>query len=426
MLDDPAAARRLARAIFACGLLLRLAAVLVVRDWTSPQTWEFGVIVDNLLAGKGYVYEGWYLPARETACYAPVYVFLSYAARLAFGAAGFAVVQLFQAAVGALGAVLLFHLARRVFDPRTGFWAGLVLAVNPTHVYLVTQMHPVVLISTTLVAATLAAQLTADTGALRWAVALGAILGFSMLTEPTIACFAPVAAAWPLLRRWREWKRGIGLGLVTTAVTAAVISPWIIRNYRLFDRFIPIRDSAGCILWLGNHPGATGTLSVLNEKGEIVAPGEPLPAEVVKRFYTMREPDVYDAMGRLAWDYIRAHPGETLARDLKKVFYYWWFPFWLNCPRCAQGNFFTTFHHPENTPWALVLLTAVAGGILARAHWRRWLLLTMPMILYTLTYAATQIGNNCRYRLPVECLVMAFSGVTLARLTRGWGKPPQR
>lgn len=426
MLDEPEAARRLAWTIFTCGLLLRLAAVLVVRDWTNPQTWEFGVIVDNLLAGKGYVYEGWYLPARETACYAPVYVFLSYFPRLAFGGAGFAAVQFLQATVGALGAVLLFYLARRVFDQRVGFWAGLVLAANPTHVYLVTQMHPVVLISTTLIAATLASQMMADTRAFRWAALLGGILGFSMLTEPTIVCFAPVAAAWPLLKRLREWKRGIALGAVTAAVTAVVISPWIIRNYMLFDQFIPIRDSAGCILWLGNHPGATGTLAVLDGQGGIMAPGEPLPPEVVKRFYTMREPDVYDEMGRIAWDYIRAHPGETLVRDLKKVFYYWWFPFWFNCPTCAKGNFFTTLHHPENVPWALVLMTAFAGGILSRSQWRRWLLLTMPMILYTLTYAATQIGNNCRYRLPIECLVMVFSGVALARLTRAWGKPRPR
>ncbi len=420
LLDDPASARRLAWTIFLTGLFLRVATILAVHDWTRPRTWEFGEIVNNLLAGKGYSYEGWYLPLRETACYAPLYVFLSYFVRLACGAAGFAVIQCIQAAAGALGALLLFFLGRRVFDQRTGLWAGLVLAANPIHAYMVTQMLPIILIETGLIAAVLACQILTETRAVRWAVILGAILGLALLTEPAILCFVPVAIAWPLLTRLRDWKRGLVLAATVAAATTVVISPWTIRNYMLFQRIIPIRDASGCILWLGNHPGATGTLTCLNAQGELVAPGEPLPPDVAQKLHTMREPEAYEELGRIAWEYIRAHPGETLLLDLKKAFYFWWFPFWINCPTCAKGNFFTTFHHLENVPWAFVLITAFVGAILARSQWRRWLLLVMPMLLYTMTYAALQIGNNCRYRLSIECLVMVFSGVTLAWLTQLW------
>jgi hypothetical protein len=42
---------------------------------------------------------------------------------------------------------------------------------------------------------------------------------------------------------------------------------------------------------------------------------------------------------------------------------------------------------------------------------------------YTVLYALTLVGNNSRYRLPVECLLLVFVGVTLEYLYDGWIRP---
>ncbi len=34
---------------------------------------------------------------------------------------------------------------------------------------------------------------------------------------------------------------------------AAALSPWLIRNAMVFHRFIPMRDSMGLELWMGNN-----------------------------------------------------------------------------------------------------------------------------------------------------------------------------
>ena len=49
-------------------------------------------------------------------------------------------------------------------------------------------------------------------------------------------------------------------------MAAAIVSfgliadmPWVLRNYVLFHRFIPLRSNLGLELWIGNHPSSDGT-----------------------------------------------------------------------------------------------------------------------------------------------------------------------
>ena len=37
-----------------------------------------------------------------------------------------------------------------------------------------------------------------------------------------------------------------------------MIAPWSVRNYLVFDRFIPTSANGGAVVYLGNHAGATG------------------------------------------------------------------------------------------------------------------------------------------------------------------------
>ncbi|MBI5393969.1 MAG: glycosyltransferase family 39 protein [Verrucomicrobia bacterium] len=423
-LEDPARLTRLAWTVFGAAFCLRLLVVIAVRDWTHPIEWEFINIVKSLLAGNGYRGGAWLAREGPTALYAPVYVFLIYGCRLLFGAAGWAALQFLQCAVGAGAAVLLFHLARRAFDQRVGFLAGLVLAANPAHCFVATCIHPVIWVCASLLAVTLACDVMAQRRTRLSAAVFGAVAGLATLVEPSVLSFVPLAALWPLLTRWREWRSGLRLAAVAAAAAVVAVSPWTVRNWLTFGKLIPVRTGSELILWLGNHPGATGVLQYLDDRGEVRHVVDRLPQELRQKLAEMPEVDAYAELGRMARDYMAAHPGQTLIRTAKKAAYYWWFPFWQLCPRCRDGNIFTQFHHIENIPWVIVLGLAACGTWLWRAQWRRWLLLVMPMLTYTATYAILHVGVNSRYRLPVECLVMAFSGAALAWLARSREKRP--
>jgi 4-amino-4-deoxy-L-arabinose transferase-like glycosyltransferase len=413
---DPGGFQRAVWMLAAVALALRVAAILVVNDWHAPHDWEYGVIARNLLAGEGFSGSAWFVPEGPTAFMAPLYVFFLAAGYGMLGEHAYLPLQVFQALVGALSVVLLADCARRVFGPVTGLCAGLVLALNPTHAYLASQMHPLVLLAALLLAAIWCALRLGERPSAGRAAALGGCIGISMLTDPAIAVFAPVLGLYPVIVHWAQWKRGFALAAIATATACAVVAPWTIRNYIVFERFILVKSQAGFILWVGNHDGATGTQTLLGPDGQAMNASHRLDPDTRQRLHELGEPEAYREFGRMAKAHMRENPGETAARSLRKAAYFWWFPTWLTDPHDAQHPLTGQLRHPYKYVWAVVLVLAVAGLLHRRREWRRWAILAAAMVCYTLLYAATNVGSNPRYRIPVEPVVMAFSGAAVARM----------
>ena len=77
--------------------------------------------------------------------------------------------------------------------------------------------------------------------------------GFSALTEPVILSVVPLLGLWTLYRRFRQDK-GWKIPMAAAALSAlAVMSPWLLRNYELFHKFIPVRSGFGLELYIGNN-----------------------------------------------------------------------------------------------------------------------------------------------------------------------------
>ncbi|MBN1274287.1 MAG: glycosyltransferase family 39 protein [Candidatus Aminicenantes bacterium] len=84
----------------------------------------------------------------------------------------------------------------------------------------------------------------------------GVVLGLSALTRP-YGLLIPLIAGlflWPKVRTSVKFRRMI----ITYFAVALIISPWIIRNYRIFNNFVLISNNGGINLLIGNGPGATG------------------------------------------------------------------------------------------------------------------------------------------------------------------------
>lgn len=65
----------------------------------------------------------------------------------------------------------------------------------------------------------------------------GALTGLLALTQPAWLPIAAVAFAWKS-RHWRDFASA-------GAVAALVMLPWVVRNYLLFDQFVPLTTTAG-------------------------------------------------------------------------------------------------------------------------------------------------------------------------------------
>jgi len=422
--DSPVSLRRAAWRVFWLALAARIVAVLAVHDWFAPNDWEYGVVARSLLAGTGFSGSAWFVPFGPTAFMAPVYVYLLYGCLALFHGAGYLALELLQCLIGATCCVLLLLIAKRAFSPRASLCAGLVLAFYPTHVYLTTAIHPLVLITATLLLCVWRSQIAAEAPTTVNALFLGLSLGFAALTDPAILCFVPLAIAWPYFFAAKKWQRGrTEFAALTVVFMLVAIAPWTIRNYAVFHKFIPVKSQFGFVLWVGNHQGAPGTQSIVHPDGTPGDVNEHISPAERARLSKLGEPAAYQELGRAAVQYITAHPRETALLTAKKAGYYWWFPTWLTCPRCSKGTVLTQFHHPDMAVWAVALVLIVCGMILDAMRIRRWFYLLAAPASYTALYAITLVGNNSRYRMPVECLMLVFSGVTLEYLYDCWIRP---
>jgi hypothetical protein len=83
------------------------------------------------------------------------------------------------------------------------------------------------------------------------AISAGFLWGLSVLTRETALYFAPLAALWlaaPGASGRKRWATG-GAFLLTTLLTVA---PWTLRNWIVFEAFVPVSTSGGLNLFQGN------------------------------------------------------------------------------------------------------------------------------------------------------------------------------
>jgi hypothetical protein len=84
-------------------------------------------------------------------------------------------------------------------------------------------------------------------------IGYGLLWGFAALTEPIVLTVLPIMLGWIGIRLYQRRERWfMPLAIVSLTIVVSV-SPWFIRNYEVFHRFIPFRDTMGMELWIGNN-----------------------------------------------------------------------------------------------------------------------------------------------------------------------------
>lgn len=406
----------MASAIAAVAVVLRLAAVCYLHDWTDPERWEYGIITDNLAAGKGFSGSAWFVPEGPTAFMAPGYVFLLYGAKEMFGSWGYALLQCAQALAGGASVVLLSALTRRAFGPATALGAAALLALHPVHIYLAAVMHPAVFTVFALLLILEATARFADRADAARAVSLGLACGAAALLDPLVVCLAPAIALAPFVAAPERWRRTLGYGCAAALCAAAAVAPWTIRNYLALGHVVPVKSPVGYLLWVGNHPGANGTLLYVKDDGTVGHVNDHAGPELRAELRDLGEPEAYRRLGEIARAHIAAEPLAAAGRTMRKAVYYWVYPYWLIDPADAARPWLAHVRRPQEVLWMAILAAAAYGAWRERKNLRKWpaaLLLVAPLLCLTALYAVTNLGAGPRYRLPAETLVLAFAAAGL-------------
>jgi 4-amino-4-deoxy-L-arabinose transferase-like glycosyltransferase len=208
-----------------------------------------------------------------------------------------------------------------------------------------------------------------------WA-GFGLLAGFAGLIEPSILVVVPFLMLLAMIRHMQAGKPWFASGLVAVLLLAATIAPWLIRDARLFHRFIPMRDSMGLELWMGNNGydlrWTSDDLHPLHDAAELAD------------YNRMGELSYMDHKAAQAHAYIDAHPGWYAKMCLRRAVYLWT-GYWSFNPEYLKLEPMD----PANIPFqTTVTLLAIAGLCFAwkRSRWEAirygGVLFLLPMIYY--------------------------------------------
>ncbi len=317
--------------------------------------WEQGNVARALVAGRGFGSP--FVSDQPSAIMPPVFPLIVAAFFKMFGvhtAASIFAVHAFNCLISALACIPLYLIARHSFGERVARWSAWGWALCPYGIYFAAawawSTHLLLFCLLWLI---YLAQQMEESPQLRLWAGFGLLAGFTALTEPSVLVVVPflmLMAAWKLMKAGKRW---FVPGLVASLMLAATISPWMIRNAMVFHRFIPMRDSMGLELWMGNN-GYT----------------ERWTSDQLHPLHDEQELADYNSMGEIAYmdhkaaqakTYIAGHPGWYAWTSLRRAVYLW-FGFWSFDPAYLRMEPMD----PANIPFATSLtLLALVGLTLA-------------------------------------------------------------
>jgi len=224
----------------------------------------------------------------------------------------------------------------------------------------------------------------------------GVAAGLMHLTKPIFFYLFPLIWTWQYMVQKLSFKKVL-LGALTTLVVA---SPWVIRNYLIFDDLVVNTASSGHILWEGNNPwNNTGGVS-----GSFEDPDAWLA--VVPEGLSELEEDEWKKAEAIA--FIKSHPMVFVKNAVRKLKRFW--NFWPNSAN-HQGWIYKLIALGSFGP---ILLFAMIGTILLKQY-RKELLLMIGVAAYLSALHAVILGS-IRYRLPLEPLMIVVASMTLGHL----------
>lgn len=341
-------------------LALRLAATALpnfenLMDADHIHAWEPGNVAEALLAGRGFGSP--FQSNQASAVIPPVYPLIVAGLFRVFGvhtSASIFAAHALNCLLNALAVIPVFLMARRSFGERAAWWAAWVWAFSPYGIYFSAgwawSTHLLLLCLCWLLY--LAQDLERSPRLALWA-GFGLLAGFAGLTEPSILAVIPFLLALACWHLRREGKRWLLPGAVASLALAAAISPWLIRNAMVFHRFIPMRDSMGLELWMGNNGYSerwtSDQLHPLHDAAELAD------------YNRMGEQAYMDHKKQQADTFIRAHREWFAWMSLRRALYLWTGYWSFDRAYLAMEP-----TDPENIPFATGLsMLALAGLVLA-------------------------------------------------------------
>ena len=309
--------------LIALGIRLAVVAFLYPEHLNPDRDhWKFagetGRIARSLVKGKGFS-SPFFAETGPTTWVAPLFPLLLAGVFKIFGvytkASALAILAL-DCLFSALTCIPVFLVAKKHFGERVALWSGWLWVFFPYSIFFAADFIWATTLSTLLFALVFLVVLhLEETSEISHWIGFGALAGFAALNDPIVMSAAPFLGAWCWSRRYRQGGRWFRPGVAAVLAVVAVSSPWFIRNYHAFGKFIPFRGNLGFEFYCGNN----------QDSWHWDPPGyHPSDTDQEWREYQQLGETGYVAHKRdQAFAFIRAHRQLYVTMTLRRVVYIW-------------------------------------------------------------------------------------------------------
>jgi len=378
-------------------LLLRLAVITIGHTYRiTPRRdhfqfgWEMGRIARSIALGQGFS-SPTDLSTGASAWAPPVYPYILAAIFRVFGIYGNAsgwMILAFNSVCSALTCVTLYRIGDRMYGASIGRATAWTWALFPYAIYWPVR----VVWETSLTAFLLSAaiwitlDIDAESGRSRNWIVFGLLWGVIALTNTSVLALLPFCLAWLLYHSSNRRRQLVNI-VLCVAAAAVVVSPWVIRNYEVFGKFVFIRDNLPLEMHMANNDRYTGLWTRTEHPGN--------DPEAMRRFQELGELRFMEEKRDQFHQFLHEHPGDFLRFTLQRAAY-----FWIGTPQSAivgQYDLIIARH----TAFLMMAVLAFAGLWLAvRRRKKGAFLLACALLIYPLPYYL--VNPFPRYKHAIE------------------------
>ena len=390
--------------------ILRFIFLLSIEDgFYFTDTVYYEDCAKNILNGEGF---GDYRKA-------PLYPLWISAVYSLTGGRNVFLLRLAEVVLSTLLCVILFYIAKRIFNRSIGITTSLIAAIFPMFIFLPVANYPTLLSTFLVTSGVYLTLLLENSDRKLLPIFIGCLFGLSALAvAPTATLIVPVIV-WVLAHVKLKRKQSMIQTVLILSSFVLVLTPWTYRNYTKYHKLIPIRHDAAFNMPIvrkleernrqksSNRVASTSSNHTTSTSRQIQA----APTQKKRISSILKDPaTLFLTNSKQFFSFWQISPEGTLAsaepnHNLK---------FHEKDKRIAKTNIFSisqVTYLISKLSYGPVLFFAFIGLLLIRKHFHQASLLIFTILTLALTYSF--FWAKLRYRIPIEPLIVVMAAYGL-------------
>lgn len=309
----------------------------------------------------------------------------------AIGGHKYYVVRIVQAVLSALTLIYIFKIAKSLFNEKIAFLSCLWFAIYPLSIYLSGKFFTETIFLFLLLIAIYYLITFQVTGRLKFVILSGIGLGLCTYVRPFMLIFPLFLFIWSLVLFVKN-RKIFFKSMLIILVIMCVITPWIVRNYKIYGEFVPISRHGSVTFLQWNNPFTDGSHIV-----DLTFKDDGFKKEY-KEYFNKHSSEGY----KYTLNWVAENPSLFIKACGKRLIRFWHFYSFTIRENVAMRYFIVGL-----LSYGIFIPFVFFGISLSLRDWKKYLIIYL-VILHSMLIA-TFISTGIRKRFVIDPLLIMFA-----------------